>query len=381
MTVVIGLTGNIGTGKSTVLRMLGELGSQVIDADKLAHEVMAPDGPAYGAVIDAFGPQVVGPDGSIDRSVLGEIVFGSAEELRRLESLVHPAVIGRTRELIDRTDAEVVVVEAIKLLESGLARQLCNEVWVVSCLPEQQLERLMAQRRMSAAEARLRLDAQSEQTEKLAQADVVIDNSGTRSDTRRQVEEAWRALQDRMASESIGDAEETARQLAAGLIVRPASLEDAAGVLSVLNTIVREQRFTALDRELTLEEEIEFLSRRGPRDALFVAEHDGHVVAFQVLDPFMPAIASMAHVAQMGTYVLPSYRGQSVGRRLFGVSCDFARREGYRKVVIYVRAGNRQAQDFYQRLGFQCCGRLRNQTRIGGDYEDEILYEYFLEEQ
>lgn len=135
-----------------------------------------------------------------------------------------------------------------------------------------------------------------------------------------------------------------------------------------------------IDRELTLEEEREYLQRRGPRDAIFVAEQDGHIVGFQGIDPFMPAIPSMAHVAQMGTYVLPAYRGLGIGQRLFEASCDFARRHGYEKIVIYVRAGNGEAQRFYRRLGFQECGRLRRQTRIGDVYEDEILFEYFLEE-
>ncbi|MBC8450453.1 MAG: dephospho-CoA kinase, partial [Chloroflexi bacterium] len=194
MTTVIGLTGNIGTGKSTVLQMLAELGAQIIDADELAHEVIAPDGPAYAAVVDAFGPGIVTTDGHIGRQRLGKIVFRDPQALARLEALVHPAVIARTREFIEQAQAEVIVVEAIKLLEAGMARQLCDAVWVVTCRPEQQLARVMAQRGLSEAEARLRMEAQPPQEEKIAQADVVIDNSGTVEETREQVEAAWEKL-------------------------------------------------------------------------------------------------------------------------------------------------------------------------------------------
>ena len=191
MPLVIGLTGNIGSGKSTVLQMLAKLGAQIIDADKLAHEVIAPDGPAYAAVVDSFGQDILQAGRHIDRSKLGDIVFRDPQALARLEALVHPAVFARTQELIEQAEAQVVVVEAIKLLESGMARRLCYEIWVVTCHPEQQLARVMAQRGLSEAEARLRMEAQPPQAEKIAQADVVIDNGGPREDTRRQVETAW----------------------------------------------------------------------------------------------------------------------------------------------------------------------------------------------
>ena len=196
MTIIIGLTGNIGTGKSTVLQMLAELGAEIIDADKLAHEVIAPDGPAYAAVVEAFGQEILGADGQIDRGKLGDIVFRDPEALARLEALVHPAVLARTRELIEQAEAEVIVIEAIKLLESGLARQLCDAVWVVTCRPEQQLARVMAQRGLTETQARLRMEAQPPQEEKIAQADVVIDNSGTIEETRKQVRAAWLAMKE-----------------------------------------------------------------------------------------------------------------------------------------------------------------------------------------
>ena len=372
MTIVIGLTGNIGTGKSTVLRMLADLGAEVIDADALAHEVMAPGGPAYDAVVETFGPDIVGPGGRIDRQRLGAIAFRYPQALTQLEALVHPPVVARARQILDETQAAVVVLEAIKLLESGMASQICDQVWVVTCSPEQQLARVMEQRGLSEEEARLRMEAQLDQAEKIAQAGVVIDNSGTLEATLAQVEAAWRTLLGESGPvEGEGEQEPP-------IVVRPATVEDAAGILQVLNAIVREQRFTALDRELTLEEELEFLRRRGPRDGIFVAEQGDRILGFQGLDPFMPAIDAMSHVAQLGTYVLPAHWNQGIGGRMFAASCDFASAHGYQKMVIYVRAGNEQAQDFYRHLGFEVVGRLRQQVRLGDMFEDEILFEYFL---
>ena len=187
---VIGLTGNIGTGKSTVLGMLQRLGARTADADRLAHEVVEPGEPAYRAIIDEFGAQVVAPDGRIDRRRLGEIVFADPSRLKRLEELTHPAVTMRIGEIIASAQEPVVVIEAIKLIEAG-GRSWCNAVWVVVAPPEQQVARLVTARGMAEAEARQRLAVQGSIAPKLALADVVIDNSGTVEDTWRQVKEAW----------------------------------------------------------------------------------------------------------------------------------------------------------------------------------------------
>lgn len=191
---VIGLTGNIGTGKSTVARMLAELGAQVIDADRVAHELMAPGTHTWRAVVREFGPDVLQEDGSVDRARLGNIVFADPQALARLEAILHPAVIQEVNRRIRASDARVVVVEAIKLIESGM-HQDYDALWVVTCRPEQQVARLMAQRGMSEEEVRQRMAAQSPQMEKVALADVVIDNSGTLAETKAQVERAWRALE------------------------------------------------------------------------------------------------------------------------------------------------------------------------------------------
>lgn len=192
--VVIGLTGNIATGKSTVMAMLADLGAVVIDADRVAHEVMEPGQPAYEAIVQAFGDEIAPRGGPIDRQRLGQIVFSDPAALTRLESIVHPAVSKRLQALVAQSGAAVVVIEAIKLLEAGLASQFCDAVWVVTASRAQQIKRLMRDRGLSYDDAVLRIDAQPAQEEKVAQADVVIDNSGSLAATRIQVQKAWQRL-------------------------------------------------------------------------------------------------------------------------------------------------------------------------------------------
>jgi dephospho-CoA kinase len=194
MTYLIGLTGNIGTGKSTVMKILRELGADSIDADRVAHEVIQPGGPAYLQVINAFGHAIVQSDGSLDRKQLGAIVFNDPERLQLLESLVHPAVEENLLEHLRTTTAAVTVVEAIKLIEAGLTK-FCREVWVVTSVKEVQLARLAETRGMSRAEAERRIGAQSVPTEKIKHAQVVIENSGSMQTLRKTVEAEWARVQ------------------------------------------------------------------------------------------------------------------------------------------------------------------------------------------
>jgi dephospho-CoA kinase len=191
--LVVGLTGNIGTGKSTVTHMLSELGAEVIDADKVAHEMMRAGTPVHAKIIEAFGREILASDGEIDRKRMGVLVFADPAALARLEALTHPATITAISHRIGASFAPVVVVEAIKLIESGMAA-VYDSVWVVTCTPEQQIRRIMAQRGLSRQEAEQRVRAQPSQAEKIAHADVVIDNSGFVSHTREQVEDAWERL-------------------------------------------------------------------------------------------------------------------------------------------------------------------------------------------
>lgn len=191
--LLIGLTGNIGTGKSTVAGMLAELGAEVIDADKVAHEVMRVGTPAHARIVETFGPVILGHDGEIDRARLGALVFADSEALARLEAIVHPATLEAVRRRIGATSADVTVVEAIKLIEVGMA-DACDSVWVTTCRPEQQVNRIMEGRGLSQAEAEQRVRAQPPQEEKTARASVVIDTSGALSWTQAQVRAAWERL-------------------------------------------------------------------------------------------------------------------------------------------------------------------------------------------
>lgn len=187
---LIGLTGNIATGKSEVARLLAERGAQVIDADQVAHQVMQPGGPAYAAVIATFGQGILAADGTIDRARLGAIVFRDPAALRRLEAAVHPATIAELDRRIAAATAPVVVVEAIKLIEAGMHRHY-DALWVVAAPRPLQIARLMETRGLSQAEAALRVDAQPPQEDKIALADLVIVNDGDREQLREQVEAAW----------------------------------------------------------------------------------------------------------------------------------------------------------------------------------------------
>ncbi|MBN1679496.1 MAG: dephospho-CoA kinase [Anaerolineae bacterium] len=190
---VIGLTGNIATGKSLVRRMLEHLGAYTIDADGLAHQAMAPGAPAYKPVIVTFGQWILDSEQRIDRSKLGAVAFSHPEALTRLEGLTHP-IVGRAIDtLIKRAHHKVVVVEAIKLLEGQLADQM-DAIWVVDSTEERQRERLQ-KRGLSDLEALKRIRGQNPQADKLARADVVISNNSTPEDTWKQVRASWSKIE------------------------------------------------------------------------------------------------------------------------------------------------------------------------------------------
>ncbi len=188
---VIGLTGNIGTGKSVVRRMLEHLGAYGIDADQLAHRAIAKGAPGYKKVLETFGKWVLAPDGEIDRAKLASITFSNPVAMADLEAIIHPLVAGAIDLIIKRATQKVIVLEAIKLVESGLGKH-CDAIWVSYAFPELQLSRLVRQRHMSEADARERIDAQSPQEEKIASATVIIKNISTFEETWRQVVAAWK---------------------------------------------------------------------------------------------------------------------------------------------------------------------------------------------
>jgi dephospho-CoA kinase len=191
---VIGLTGSIGCGKSHVLHTLVRLGAEGIDADKVAHEVMAPGAAAYGPILAAFGPDILSERGAIDRARLGARVFRDAAALAQLEAIVHPAVYAETKRRVEETNAPAVVIEAIKLLEAGMSIGLCDEVWVVVCSEAEQFARLARSRGMSAEEVRQRRANQMPPEQMAERADRIIRTDGTLEETEAEVLRLWVAL-------------------------------------------------------------------------------------------------------------------------------------------------------------------------------------------
>jgi len=190
---IIGLTGNIATGKSVVRRMLEHLGAYTIDADALAHRVIAKDAPGYKRVLDTFGKWLVTKDEQIDRGKLGKLVFADAEALKQLEAIIHPYVRQAVDLLIRRSTQPVVVIEAIKLLEGDLRKE-CDSIWVTDAPQQVQVERLVRKRGLSREDALQRINAQAPQQEKLAAANIVIKNNGSYDELWKQVVEGWKAV-------------------------------------------------------------------------------------------------------------------------------------------------------------------------------------------
>ncbi|MBG0771889.1 MAG: dephospho-CoA kinase [Anaerolineaceae bacterium] len=187
--LLIGLTGNIATGKSVVRRMLVNHGALGLDADVIAHRTLYRGGKAYSSVVNAFGPKILNPQKEISRAKLGQIVFADPDHLAALENLVHPAVTADVEERIQRATLPIVVIEAIKLLETPLGG-LCQSVWVSQASPAHQMERLLHARNMTEELARQRIEAQSPQSEKRRRANVVINTEGDFRQTWQQVHQA-----------------------------------------------------------------------------------------------------------------------------------------------------------------------------------------------
>lgn len=190
---VIGLTGNIATGKSVVRRMLEHLGAYTIDADALTHRAYAKGAPGYQQVLDKFGKWLLNREGEIDRQKLGNLVFNDGEAMRQLEEIVHPLVRQATEMLIKRATQPVIVVEAIKLLEGDL-RNVCDSIWVTNAPEVIQVERLMRKRGFTREQAQERARLQSPQSAKVNMANMVITNTGSYDDLWKQVNEAWKEV-------------------------------------------------------------------------------------------------------------------------------------------------------------------------------------------
>lgn len=193
--LIVGLTGNIATGKSAVMRLAAENGALVIDADKIVHELQDRDAELQAAIGVAFGREVRLDDGRINRRALSKIVFDDPQAMADLEAMVHPYVRREIARRIKESENPIVFIEAIKLLEGVLAKA-CHQIWVTRCSRQRQLDRLRICRGMDTETAVARIKAQSSQEEKVAQADVVIDTEGLMTDTEIQFRMAWKRLPD-----------------------------------------------------------------------------------------------------------------------------------------------------------------------------------------
>jgi dephospho-CoA kinase len=208
----VGLTGSIASGKSHASSVFAELGAYIIDADLIAHQLCVPGTPTFAKVVEAFGNGVLAPDGTIDRKILGEIIFHNTEKRHLLNSLVHPEVraevMRRMFELEKQGFQGIVIVDAALIVESGF-HKMQDRLIVVVCEPALQLTRVMNRCGISAEEARVRIAAQLPAEEKVKLADYVIDTSGTYSNTREQIERIHRELvllaHRRRTAETCGD--------------------------------------------------------------------------------------------------------------------------------------------------------------------------------
>ncbi len=202
MTIVIGLTGGIGSGKSTIARYLADLGAAVIDADKVGHEAFKPGTPAWHDVVGAFGRGIVAPTGEIDRKRLGEIVFDKPEARERLNRIMWSRIwemIALEIEALRRQDTPVVVVEAFGLIEAGWA-PLVDRVWVTVASENAVVERLKRQRQLRESDTLARIRSQISNEERTREADAVIQNEGTPESVRMTVKGLWKSLLDGLSS-------------------------------------------------------------------------------------------------------------------------------------------------------------------------------------
>lgn len=197
MVTVIGLTGGIGSGKSTAAQMLGELGAEVIDADKVGHKIYLPDTPAWREIVEAFGEGVLAADRTVDRTRLGPLVFADPQALRTLNRITHGKIYAFIQGQIDyirqKQTAQVVVVEAAVLLEAGW-QSLAEQLWVVAAAEEVVIARLKAYKHFTEEQARARIAAQLSNEARMAQADKVLWNNEGLPELRRTLEAAWQRL-------------------------------------------------------------------------------------------------------------------------------------------------------------------------------------------
>jgi len=302
---LIGLTGNIATGKSVVRKMLEHLGAYGIDADAVGHRCISKGAPGYPEVVRLFGQWILDENGEINRQSLAKLVFSNATLLAKLEEVVHPLVREAVGLLVERAHAHVVVIEAIKLAESGLAKE-CDALWVTDVPEWIQMVRLREKRGQSEEAAQMRVSAQPPPQEKLARADVVIHNDGSFEATWDQVQAAWRRIP--QAAEVV-----TAPLPRAEAAVRRGKPPDADQIAEFINSVTHPPRSMAREDVMAAFGQKAFflLERNGRIMGLIGWQVDNLVTrADQVLlDPSLPtdrALPLLLHAVEAASSELQS---------------------------------------------------------------------------
>lgn len=326
---VIGLTGNIATGKSVVRKMLEHLGAYGIDADALSHRAIAMGAPGYQIVVDTFGKWILAPDGQIDRSKLARIVFSDAAALKKLENIIHPLVRQAEDLLIRRTTKTVVVVEAIKLFESGFDR-LCDQVWVTYTPEDVQLHRLMMKRGLSREAALQRILAQPAQEEKIKRANVVIRNDKSFEDTWQQVVNAWKNLFPEKEAES--------KQVSqAGMTIERARPGQAKGISELLRELSGGKRLLSPQEVMEAFGEKAYLLLRQDGGAEGILGWRVENLVAQVDDFYL---SNRAPFAEAATLLI-----QEVERASKELQCEAA--------LLFLSEGLKAHQEVWHKLGYQ----------------------------
>jgi dephospho-CoA kinase len=194
---VIGLTGNIASGKSVVASMFEDLGAKVIDVDDIARKIVEPNETAWKKIVDTFGQNILNPDSTINRKKLGEIIFNDYEKRKILNDITHPKIIQNARDKVEKYKnemVEVVIIEAALIVEKGGLKDLIEKLIVVTSDEVSQIERLTERNGFSKEEALSRINSQMPTSEKVKHADYIIDNSGTTSETENQVKKLWHEI-------------------------------------------------------------------------------------------------------------------------------------------------------------------------------------------
>ncbi len=192
--LIIGLTGGIASGKTTVVRILDDLGAYIIDADGIAHQILQKKQEGWQKVVGEFGKEILSEDGKIDRKSLGEIVFNDKNKLKKLEKITHPLIIKKIKDEINNNqDQDVIVIEAPLLYEAGIDN-LMDQIWVVYVDRNTQIKRLKERNQYNKEDAQKRINSQLSLEKKKEMADEVIDNTGSREELKKQVKKLWKSL-------------------------------------------------------------------------------------------------------------------------------------------------------------------------------------------